>query len=99
MVINHYRFKDFTAMTGFVQDHVLAFTGPFEVEAHIYEEGMFFRPGVTIYSEYETLMLRWYAFSDEEGIDFIGQRARVQARDKGGDYVNLLIAAVEQLSK
>ncbi len=97
MVTNFHRFKDFAAMTAWVQAHVMTFEGPYQIEAHIYEEGCSHRPGVTLFTDYETIFLRWYAFADEEGIDFMGPRQRVEARDRGGDYINRLIEAVEQL--
>lgn len=97
MVRNYHRFKDFAVMAAWVQAHLMTFEGPWEIESHIYEEGDCMRPGVTLYSEYETVCLRWYAFADEEGLDCIGSRLRVDARDKATDYVNRLVEAVEAL--
>jgi hypothetical protein len=98
MITNFHRFKDFTAMTAWVQAHVTAFVGPWEIEAHIYEEGVCHRPGITLFTDYETIFLRWYAYADEPGIDFMGPKQRVEARNAGGDYVNRLIEAVEELA-
>lgn len=97
MVRNFHRFKDFPAMIAWVQAHVMTFEGPFQIEGHIYEEGVAHRPGVTLFTDYETVYLRWYAFADEEGIDFMGPRQRVEARNAAGDYVNKIIEAVEGL--
>lgn len=84
-------------MVAWTQAHVMTFTGPWEIESHIYEEGVAYRPGITLFNDAETVYLRWYCYADETGIDFMGPRCRVEARDKAGDYVNQLIAKVDEL--
>lgn len=99
MAITYHRFNDFAAMVAWAQAHYMANAeGEWQIEAHIYEEQGWYRPGVTLFNERnDMIQLRWYAFADEEGIDF-PRYERVKARDKGGDYVNKLLDAINALA-
>ena len=87
------RVKDFEAMVKRVAE--LLASGDWKIEGHVYEEGVTIRPGITLWNaEDEGVMLRWYAFADVGGIDFMGQKARRMAYLVAGDLVDEIIKRV-----
>ena len=99
------RFATFADMVAFVKAELSTTKyRKWEIEAHIYtDEEIWFRPGITIYpkTNYEAgFKLRWNAYDDEPmTTKFIGQRARVEARDMGGKLVDMMLEGLEGVTK
>lgn len=87
--MKYQRFPTLATMRAFAEGmaHQLAKDHPgagIWAEAGIYTDnvGLSHRPCVVIWGEgFEAVSLRWYAFADEEGTDYMDKRQRVLARE------------------
>lgn len=89
------RFPTLAAMTARAIE-IAATMHEHEVECGIYSDnnGLTHRPQVIIREGATVYFLRWYAFADESGIDLIGKRQRVEARELSERYVESIKAAI-----
>lgn len=96
-----HRFATIEAMKAFALDIVRNDQSEDRVfaESGIYSDnnGLTFRPQVSIVTESTVHVLRWNAFADQPEIDFLGKRARRDANDESGRFVDIIQTSINAL--
>lgn len=94
--MRYQHFKTLAEMVAFAAKTAQASAGKVcAADTGCYPEGVFFRPSVFLTIEGdEDICLRWYAFADQPDIDFIGKRARVEARDSAAWFQHQVQEAI-----
>jgi hypothetical protein len=97
------RFATFADMQAFAVKFAAEATSEVITDYGIYTDnaGLSFRPSVIISCDAETVVMRWNAFSDQEGIDFMSKSARREANQAAqgfNDQVKAALKAAQALS-